>query len=61
MVSQAEWESYLIRDPERITEFALLGNPLAAPAVSAGRDASGIALRWMQTRAGSMRYHGGRR
>jgi hypothetical protein len=41
---------------DHLTEFALLGNPLAAPAVSAGRDASGIELRWTQTQSGVVRY-----
>ncbi|MCX6031202.1 MAG: hypothetical protein NT169_18125 [Chloroflexi bacterium] len=31
---------------DHLTEFALLGNPLAAPAVSGRRDSNGIELRW---------------
>ncbi|MCX6029266.1 MAG: right-handed parallel beta-helix repeat-containing protein, partial [Chloroflexi bacterium] len=41
---------------DHLTEFALLGNPLAAPAVSAARDLSGVELRWTQTQAGVARY-----
>ena len=33
-----------------------MGSPLAAPAVSAGRDGSGIELHWTQTQAGIVRY-----
>jgi len=41
---------------DHLTEFALLGNPLAAPAVSAGREPGGVALHWTQTRSGVVRY-----
>jgi hypothetical protein len=33
-----------------------LGNPLAAPAVSASRETNGLALRWTQTQDGVVRY-----
>jgi hypothetical protein len=39
-----------------LTEFALLGNPLAAPAVSASRETNGLELRWTQTQDGVTRY-----
>jgi hypothetical protein len=41
---------------DHLTEFALLGNPLAAPAVSAGRAPGGVELRWTQTQASVARY-----
>ena len=41
---------------DHLTEFALLGNPLAAPTVSASRDGSGVELRWTQTQDGVARY-----
>jgi parallel beta-helix repeat protein len=41
---------------DHLTEFALLGNPLAAPAISASRESNGLALRWTQTQDGVVRY-----
>ncbi len=41
---------------DHLTEFALLGNPLAAPAVSATKEPGGVELRWTQTQAGIVRY-----
>jgi len=41
---------------EHLTEFALLGSPLVAPAVSASRETNGLALRWTQTQDGVARY-----
>jgi len=41
---------------DHLTEFALLGNPLAAPAVAAHKETGGVALRWTQTQAGIVRY-----
>jgi hypothetical protein len=39
-----------------LTEFALLGNPLAAPAISAAREPGGVELSWTRTQAGVVRY-----
>jgi hypothetical protein len=41
---------------DHLTEFALLGNPLVAPVVSAGRDGDAVELTWTQTQAGIGRY-----
>jgi hypothetical protein len=41
---------------EHLTEFALLGNPLDAPAISVYKVTGSIELRWTQTQAGIIRY-----
>jgi hypothetical protein len=41
---------------DHLTEFALLGNPLAAPEISGRRVGDEIELRWTQTQAGVTRY-----
>jgi hypothetical protein len=41
---------------DHLTEFALLGNPLAAPAVAASKETGGVTLRWTQAQAGIVRY-----
>ncbi len=41
---------------DHLTEFALLGNPLAAPAVSGRKESNGVELHWTQTQAGVVRY-----
>ena len=46
----------LIAVLDHLTEFALLGSPLAAPAVSGHKESNGVELRWTQTQAGVARY-----
>ncbi len=41
---------------DHLTEFALLGNPLAAPTVSGRKESNGVELRWTQTQEGVVRY-----
>ncbi len=41
---------------DHLTEFALLGNPLAAPEVSGRKAGNEVELRWTQTQAGIVRY-----
>ena len=41
---------------DHLTEFALLGNPLAAPVVNASRTSSGVELRWTQVGGSVTRY-----
>jgi hypothetical protein len=41
---------------DHLTEFALLGNPLARPEISATREPGGIELHWTQTQEGVARY-----
>jgi hypothetical protein len=41
---------------DHLTEFALLVNPLARPAVTASKETGGLELHWTQTQAGIVRY-----
>jgi uncharacterized repeat protein (TIGR01451 family) len=41
---------------DHLTEFALLGNPLARPEISATREPGGVELHWTQTQDGVARY-----
>ncbi|MCX6030419.1 MAG: S8 family serine peptidase [Chloroflexi bacterium] len=41
---------------DHLTEFTLLGNPLAAPAVNGRKESNGVELHWTRTQEGIVRY-----